>query len=109
MPEVQPVDRHELDQLVRGEHGHPHAVLGPHRHDGGVTIRVFKPLASRVVIRHGETETELAHEYSGIWAGALPVADVPDYRVAVSYNADPMVVRRPVPLPPHPRARPTCT
>ena len=85
MPEVQPVDRHELDQLVRGEHGHPHAVLGPHRYGGAVTIRVFKPLASRVVIRHGETETELSHEYSGIWAGVLPVADVPDYRVAVSY------------------------
>ena len=36
---VLPVPVEQLDQLVRGEHGHPHALLGPHPHDGGVTVR----------------------------------------------------------------------
>ena len=44
----------QLDQLVRGEHGSPHASSGPHPHDGGVTVRVFKPLAKRVAVRHGD-------------------------------------------------------
>ena len=38
----------------RGEHGSPHAILGPHPHDGGVTVRAFKPLARTVVVRHGD-------------------------------------------------------
>ena len=41
---VKPVDRHELELLIRGEHGQPHTILGPHPHEGGVTVRVLKPL-----------------------------------------------------------------
>ena len=41
----------ELELLVHGGHGHPHAVLGPHTHDGGVTVRVFRPLAKTVTRR----------------------------------------------------------
>ena len=95
---VLPVDTAELDQLVRGEHGHPHAILGPHTHDGDVTVRVFKPLASRVAIRTttGEGGTaELTHEHDGIWVGPLGVAEVPDYRIVVAYDGDPMEVDDP--------------
>ncbi|HET8961051.1 GlgB N-terminal domain-containing protein, partial [Nocardioides sp.] len=53
-PGVLPVPREELDQIVRGEHGHPHAVLGAHPHDGGVTVRVLKPLASSVAVTWGD-------------------------------------------------------
>ncbi len=49
---VKPVSRDELAQIVSGEHGDPHQVLGPHPHEGAVTVRVYKPLASRVAIRH---------------------------------------------------------
>ncbi|MGZ4449404.1 MAG: 1,4-alpha-glucan branching protein GlgB [Nocardioides sp.] len=89
-PSPKPVDTAELDQLVRGEHGHPHALLGAHPHDGGVTVRLYKPLASSVVVRHGGGETPLTHEHDGVWVGVLDVADVPDYRVAVSYGGDPL-------------------
>jgi 1,4-alpha-glucan branching enzyme len=85
---VQPVSREELDLLVRGEHGDPHVILGPHPHDGDVTVRVFRPLASRVVVRHGGRESELTHEHEGIWVGTLGVADVPGYRIAVAYGDD---------------------
>ncbi|MGZ4457186.1 MAG: 1,4-alpha-glucan branching protein GlgB [Nocardioides sp.] len=89
-PSPKPVDTAELDQLVRGEHGHPHALLGAHPHDGGVTVRLYKPLASSVVVRHDGGETPLTHEHDGVWVGVLDVADVPDYRVAVSYGGDPL-------------------
>jgi 1,4-alpha-glucan branching enzyme len=94
-PTLKPVDTAELDQITRGEHGHPHAVLGAHPHDGGVTVRVYKPLASSVEIRHGDGATSLTHEHDGIWAGVLPVAEVPDYRVAVAYGDEPLVLDDP--------------
>ena len=86
---VLPVPREELDQLVRGEHGHPHALLGPHVHEGTVTVRVLKPLASSVVVVHGDERVALDHEHEGIWVGVLPTADVPDYRVEVAYGGAP--------------------
>ncbi|WP_193610425.1 1,4-alpha-glucan branching protein GlgB [Nocardioides lijunqiniae] len=88
---IAPVPTSELDQIIHGEHGHPHAVLGPHVHEGAVTVRVLKPLASAVVVRHGGTETPLEHEHEGVWVGVLPgVTDVPDYRLAVSYDDGPI-------------------
>ena len=90
-PGVLPVPSEELGQVVHGEHGNPHGVLGPHPHDGGVTVRVLKPLASRVAVRWSgaagsSEEVELTHEHEGIWVGVLPLPDVPDYRLAVSYG-----------------------
>ena len=46
-PTAKPVPVEQLDQIVRGEHGDPHAVLGAHPHEGGVTVRVLRPLAPR--------------------------------------------------------------
>ncbi|MDP3893490.1 1,4-alpha-glucan branching protein GlgB [Nocardioides sp.] len=78
-----------LQQIVDGEHGHPHEVLGPHPHDGAVTVRVLRPLASSVQVVHDGASTPLVHEHEGIWVGVLPVPDVPDYRLAVAYGGDP--------------------
>ncbi len=91
------VPREELDQLVRGEHGQPHALLGPHRHDDGsaVTIRVLRPLASAVVVEHGGTRTALTHEHEGVWVGVLGLTEVPDYRIAITYGEDTHVVDDP--------------
>ena len=84
---IAPVDRGELDLVVHGEHGHPHAVLGPHPHDGGVTFRVLKPLAASVAVVWDDHEVELAHEHEGIWVGAEPtITDVPGYRLRVAYD-----------------------
>ena len=78
--------REELDQIIRGEHGHPHAVLGPHVVGGEVWVRVYKPLADAVVVRHADGDTALEHVHEGVWAGRLPQADVPDYRITVTYG-----------------------
>ncbi len=90
-----PVSHAELDQLVRGEHGHPHGILGAHVHGGKVTVRVLKPLASSVAIRHDGAETPLTHEHAGVWVGELDVAEVPDYRVAVAYDGPETVLDDP--------------
>ena len=60
----------EIQQLIRGEHGQPHAILGPHPDGDGVTIRSFKPLARSVtaVLADG-TRVPLEHEYEGVWVG----------------------------------------
>jgi 1,4-alpha-glucan branching enzyme len=90
-----PVPTSELDLLVAGEHGHPHAILGPHPHDDGVTIRAFKPLATSVEVVIGDDRVALAHEHEGIWVGVVPGTDVPGYRLAVSYDGPAHVVDDP--------------
>ncbi len=85
MSTVQPIDKQVLDQIVTGRHGDPHAVLGAHPHAGAVTVRTFRPLAESVVVVHEGNRVPLEHEYEGVWAGALDVADVPDYRLEVAY------------------------
>ena len=94
-PAVQPVEETELGQVVHGLHGNPHGVLGPHPHDGAVTVRVLKPLASEVEVRWDGGSASLTHEHEGIWVGVIPLPDVPDYRVASSYAGDPIVLDDP--------------
>ncbi len=85
MSKILPLDKQILDQLADGRHGDPHAVLGAHPHAGAVTVRVFRPLAESVVVVHDGTRVTLEHEHQGVWAGVLDVADVPDYRLEVTY------------------------
>jgi 1,4-alpha-glucan branching enzyme len=88
-----PLDRNVLDQIVNGEHGDPHAVLGAHEHDGAVTVRVLRPLADSVTVVHEGGKVPLEHEHGGIWTGVLDVAEVPDYRLEVAYaGGEPHVV-----------------
>jgi 1,4-alpha-glucan branching enzyme len=90
----------EIDQLARGEHGQPHAILGPHPDGGTVTFRVYKPLARTVnVITSDGARVPLEHEHEGVWAGVAPStsdqADVPDYRVEVDYGQGAITVDDP--------------
>ncbi len=96
------VSRDELEQLVRGEHGQPHAILGPHPDGDGVTFRIYKPLAQSVTaVLHGGQRVELGHEHEGVWVGEMEVstgstnADVPDYRVEVDYGQGAVTVDDP--------------
>ncbi|WP_067440369.1 1,4-alpha-glucan branching protein GlgB [Nocardioides jensenii] len=86
---IRPIDITELDLLIQGGHGDPHAVLGAHPHEGGVTVRVLRPLASSVEVLHGQERTPLVHEHEGVWVGELPISAVPDYRISVAYDGAP--------------------
>lgn len=84
---TQPLPLDLLDQLVRGEHGDPHSILGAHPHGDSVTVRAFRPLARSVAIRHGDgTAYPLEHVHEGVWAGEVPGPEVPDYRLEVTYD-----------------------
>ncbi|KNC18334.1 glycogen branching protein [Arthrobacter sp. RIT-PI-e] len=98
-PTPRPVDTSILQQVSEGAYHQPHAVLGAHLDDGDVvTVRTLRPLARTVVVVTGDGRTELTHEHNGIWVGALPAASpghVPDYRLEVTYEGDPITVDDP--------------
>ncbi len=98
-PNAAPVDVHDLQRVVEGRHHDPHSILGPHPHDGAVTIRTLRPWATSVTVvartASGDTRHELSHEHGGIFVGILPVTDVPDYRLEVAYGGDPLQVDDP--------------
>ncbi|MEO6822772.1 MAG: 1,4-alpha-glucan branching protein GlgB [Candidatus Nanopelagicales bacterium] len=94
-PTVAPVPVEELDRIADGHHHDPHSVLGPHRYDGAVTVRVLRPWATAVTVvardgAGGESRTELAHEHRGVFCGVLPLAQVPDYRLVIRYDDGPI-------------------
>jgi 1,4-alpha-glucan branching enzyme len=84
-----PVAAGELDRLLAGDHHDPHAILGAHPHDGTVTVRVLRPWAESVAVVFGDQRVELSHERHGLFTGALPVPEVPDYRLEVTYEGRP--------------------
>ena len=42
--------------------------------------------ANHTASQRGRIVTALEHEHEGVWAGVLPVAEVPDYRLVVAYD-----------------------
>src|ERR1700733_11372222 len=79
----------ELDALVRREHSNPHAVLGPHPTDGGVVVRVLRPVALSVtVIPEHESPVELHQIHpGGVFEGVIPDALLPfRYKLDVDYG-----------------------
>ena len=79
----------ELDRLVPAAHASPHDILGPHPHDGGVTVRVFRPLGQSVRSslrrrRHATVEMTTSTRASG--SASCRCAEVPDYRLEVDYD-----------------------
>ena len=87
-PTPLPIPAAVLDQIVDGKHHDPHSVLGPHQHDGGVTIRVLRPLATSVTATIGDELLPFAHERRGIWVAVHDSPTVPDYRLVAAYGSD---------------------
>ena len=86
-----PVNNGVIDAIVDGRYHDPHGVLGPHPHDGHVTLRVLRPFALSVVaIAEDGQRHPLKHEHRGVWVALLPYPKVPDYRLEVRYAGDPV-------------------
>jgi 1,4-alpha-glucan branching enzyme len=85
---VAPVSHADLQRLVSGQHHDPHGILGPHPHDGAITVRVLRPWAERITVVYDGGRVDLQHEYDAVFAGVLPVAAVPDYRLEVVYGGE---------------------
>ncbi|CAM5791302.1 1,4-alpha-glucan branching protein GlgB [Cellulomonas persica] len=85
-PSPVPADSDTLRAVAHGSFYDPHGVLGPHPGNGGVTIRLLRPLADSVVVITPETRVPARHEQDGVWVAVLPGGEVPDYRVEVTYG-----------------------
>jgi 1,4-alpha-glucan branching enzyme len=80
-----------LADVAAGTHHEPHNVLGPHVIGDTLVVRVLRPLASTVKIETLGGTVVAEHEQDGIWRAELPANEVPDYRVHVTYDGDPIV------------------
>ncbi len=98
-PRAVPVSTGNLQRIIEGRHHDPHSILGPHPHDGAVTIRTLRPWATSVVAiargAGGDTRVELTHEHGGVFVGVVEVPDVPDYRLEVAHGAEPAILDDP--------------
>ena len=82
--------RAEIDAIVAGASHDPHAVLGAHPGPDGVTVRALRPLAEAVtVVLPDGRRFPASHVHEGVFAATLPVTEVPDYRIAVTYPGSP--------------------
>ncbi|MFC7376720.1 MULTISPECIES: 1,4-alpha-glucan branching protein GlgB [unclassified Brachybacterium] len=85
-PQVMPLSDHERGATAAGSYHDPHSVLGAHEYDGGVTVRTLKPFARAVeVLLPDGTSAAMEHEFEGIWVASLPMAELPSYRVRVTW------------------------
>lgn len=81
-----PVDNEVLDAVSNGWYHAPHDVLGPHLHDGALTIRTIRRLADEVFIETKDGRTPAEHEHNGVWRAVLETDSVPDYRIVAVYG-----------------------
>src|SRR5699024_6470623 len=101
---VMPVGGHELGATATGSHHEPHAVLGAHEYEGGVTVRTLKPFAHEVSVllpEGGAVAKE--HEHDGLCVAALDCPSLPSCRLRVTGSAQ----AQPVELEEPYRFRPT--
>ncbi|WP_420790390.1 1,4-alpha-glucan branching enzyme [Streptomyces sp. NRRL B-3229] len=85
-PEAAALAADDRERLLAGAHHDPHSVLGAHPVPGGVAFRVFRPYALAVTVVAGELRAELHDDGDGFFSGALPLTEVPDYRLLVTYE-----------------------
>ncbi len=84
--QLRPIPAEDLDRLLGGRHADPHAILGAHPYEGAVTVRALRPEAEQVTVVTAAGRFPLAHERGGVFAGVLPLEQVPDYRLDVVYG-----------------------
>ncbi|CAN5248715.1 1,4-alpha-glucan branching protein GlgB [soil metagenome] len=80
----------DLDRLVSGAHGDPHAVLGPHvggKKRPATSIRGYRPDAEAMslVLDDGSRQSMTRVHSGGVFAAELPGAEAPAYRLEVTY------------------------
>ncbi|KUM34676.1 1,4-alpha-glucan branching enzyme [Arthrobacter sp. EpRS71] len=93
------VDSETLERVAAGAYHAPHSVLGAHLDDHGhVTIRTVKHLAKSVVVVTEAGRNDMTHEAHGVWTAVLEplqAGHVPDYRLEVVYDVEPVTIDDP--------------
>ncbi|MCD4557952.1 1,4-alpha-glucan branching protein GlgB [Schaalia sp. lx-100] len=86
------VDNDLLDSVAFGTHYLPHSVLGAHLGESSVTVRTVHHLADAVDIVTSTASYAATHERNGVWVAVLPITQISDYRVRVTYG-DQIVIK----------------
>ncbi|PTR26438.1 1,4-alpha-glucan branching enzyme [Rhodococcus sp. OK519] len=89
---VCPPDPHDLTLLAQGTHHDPHSVLGAHARADGTVIRALRPGAESVSVRIDGRDHPLHHVAHDVFSAFLPVPDLVDYRLVVTYPGDHVAV-----------------
>ncbi|MGF1431489.1 GlgB N-terminal domain-containing protein, partial [Kitasatospora sp. LaBMicrA B282] len=84
LPDARPAPA-EVERLLSGAHHDPHAVLGVHPVEQGVAVRVLRPGAERVELLTPAGPLALVPGPEGLFAALLPITQLPDYKLLVSY------------------------
>ncbi|MCX5385779.1 1,4-alpha-glucan branching enzyme [Streptomyces sp. NBC_00083] len=82
-------------RLLAGGHHDPHALLGAHPVRGGVAIRTLRPYARAVTVLGKGLRAELHDDGDGLFSGVLPLREVPDYTLLVTYEDNEIEVHDP--------------
>jgi 1,4-alpha-glucan branching enzyme len=81
-----PLSAEDLDRLLSGTHHDPHSLLGAHPVPGGVAVRVLRPYARNVAVAAPGLRVDLVHQAGGLFTGILPLPEIPDYHLLVTYD-----------------------
>ncbi len=82
------LDDGAITAFLQGRNGQPHDLLGHHVGPGGLTITVYRPMATGVSARLDSGDrVDLQHVRDGIWSMTSPdFGTTHDYRLLVSYG-----------------------
>ncbi|MCX2714331.1 1,4-alpha-glucan branching protein GlgB [Mycolicibacterium sp. J2] len=81
----------ELHRLLSGEHHDPHSVLGAHEYGDHTVIRTLRPHAETVAAVIGGVRYEASHVDGGLFAVAVPITGLIDYRLEIGYPGAPVL------------------
>lgn len=70
-------------------------MLGARAQRGGVAFRVLRPYATAVTVVAKGLRAELLDDGDGLFSGLLPLAEVPEYRLLVTYDSDEIEIHDP--------------
>ncbi|WP_078966399.1 1,4-alpha-glucan branching enzyme [Streptomyces sp. WM6378] len=73
-------------RLLAGGHHDPHSLLGAHPVRGGVAFRALRPYAQAVTVLGKGLRAELHDDGDGLFSGVLPLREIPDYTLLVTYE-----------------------
>ncbi|GDY45627.1 hypothetical protein SANT12839_065090 [Streptomyces antimycoticus] len=76
----------ERRRLLTGAHHAPHDLLGAHPVRGGVLFRCLRPYARSVTVAAAGLRARLRAEGDGLFSGVLPLREIPEYRLLVTYE-----------------------
>ncbi|MEN4474333.1 1,4-alpha-glucan branching protein GlgB [Mycolicibacterium cosmeticum] len=81
----------ELHRLLSGQHHDPHSVLGAHEYGDHTVIRTLRPHAETVAAVIGGVRYEASHIDGGLFAVAVPITGLIDYRLEIGYPGAPVL------------------